>query len=189
MPALKNMPELNKILSLPTQPVQSGEILAASLPAQAETLVTFQVSNPPGAQKDEQIYLVILDEVTGLALNSTAVALEPITNKADSGDFSITLPFSIGSLIKYRYERQAKGIRVAEHLSDGRAVRYRMLLVTGEKEVKDVISRWTDSEYQLPSGRIQGQIINSKSQLPIPNILISAAGSANSQQLGRVLHA
>ena len=81
MPALKNMPELNELLSLPAQPLQSGEIQAASLPAQGETLVTFQVSNPPGAQKDEQIYLVILDEVTGLALNSTAVALESISSR------------------------------------------------------------------------------------------------------------
>jgi len=36
-------------------------------------------------------------------------------------------------------------------------VRYRMVSVTGEGSVEDVISRWTDSAYTLPSGRIQGQ--------------------------------
>lgn len=180
MPALKDFPEVNEFLSLPPKSGEGGEYPAGTNPPLDETPVTFRVINPPGGENDSPLFLVLLDEVTGLALNSTVVPLEPVEAPNEAGNseaYSVTLPIPVGSVIKYRYERQAGGIRVAEHLSDGRAVRYRMAYVTGQLEIQDVISRWTDSDYQLPTGRIQGQIIDTKSQQPLPDILICAGGA------------
>ncbi len=91
--------------------------------------------------------------------------------------YRVSLPFAIGSLIKYRYERQSGPIRVAEHLSDGSAVRYRLLHVGAQSSVEDVISRWTDTAYALSGGRIQGQAVDAATNQPIPNLLVSAGGA------------
>ncbi len=180
MPAIKDMPNINEILSLPALSGSGSEPLAGSFSSLGQTTATFRVENPPGTPKNGQFYLTLLDEVTGLALNSSIFPMKPSEEMDLQGEpeyYSITLAFPIGSLIKYRYERQADGIRVAEHLSDGSPVRYRMLHITGQVEVQDVISRWTDSDFMLPFGRIQGQIIDMQSQLPIPNILVEAGGA------------
>jgi hypothetical protein len=79
--------------------------------------------------------------------------------------------------VKYRYERQVGDIRVAEHLSDGSPVRYRMYNVQGQGLVEDVISRWTDTGYDSPSGRIMGTALDADSGGPIPNLLVAAGGA------------
>jgi hypothetical protein len=82
----------------------------------------------------------------------------------------------MNSVVKYRYIRQ--GITtVQEHISDGRAVRYRLYHVEGPGLVQDVVSRWTDTEYSGASGRINGKVLDAQSQAPIPNILVAAGGA------------
>jgi hypothetical protein len=114
----------------------------------------------------------VLDEVTGLALN-----LKDYTMRADdSQHFIVILPFSLNSVVKYRYIRTGKSY-AQEHTSDGRAVRYRLHVVDGPGVVEDVISCWTDTKFTGPTGRISGQVLDSQTGAPIPNILLETGGS------------
>ena len=153
--------------------------IATPLPPLPETLVSFRVQAPVNTPSGEAVYLSILDEVTGLALNTEVHAMTGGDNQSpESGpSYVITLPFKIGSVIKYRYERQAGSIRVAEHLSDGSPVHYRMYYVQGQGTVEDVISRWTDTSYEAPRGRIRGEAKDAETGKPIPNLLVVAGGA------------
>lgn len=153
---------------------------AAALPSPAETLITFQAQPPGGSSSDEAVFLTILDEVTGLAFNTQPIPMQikEETGEADSAPvYEIMLPFPIGTVVKYRYERQAEGLRVSEHLSDGSAVRYRLYHVVGQGSVLDVISRWTDTPFDQSTGRIQGNATDAESGQPIPNLLVSVSGA------------
>lgn len=180
-----NFPASNTLPDIPgltfkgeTTPIPA-ESIAPPLPSPPETLVTFRARAPSGTPVDEPVYLTLLDEVTGLAMNTQPIPMphEESESESDSLTFSITLPFPIGSVIKYRYERGAGAVRVAEHLSDGSAVRYRLYHVSGQGAVEDVISRWTDTTYSLPVGRIQGVATDQESGRPIPGLLIAAGGA------------
>lgn len=142
---------------------------------QAHAMVTFRVLVPEDTPIDDPVYINILDEVTGLYLN--AVSHEMELDEELSAVYKVSLPFPVGSVVKYRYERQGDELRVAEHTSSGEPVRYRLLQVNGPDSVDDVISRWTDTEFIGPSGRIMGQAMDSANGQPIPNLLITAGGS------------
>ena len=152
------------------------------LPPLPETLVEFKVQVPENTPLDTTVYLNILDEVTGLALNPKIYPMQPVeassqvTPTQTTRMYSISLPFGIGSVIKYRYEREAEAIRVGEHNSDGSPVRYRLFYVTNPGTVQDIVSRWTDTEFEGQTGRIAGQAIDKNSGTPIPNLLITAGG-------------
>ena len=137
-----------------------------------EAMVTFRVSIPNILSPGEAIYLTLQDEVTGLAINPTRYQM----TAEDSQHYSVILPFTMGSVLKYRYTRQG-AIAVEEHISDGRAVRYRLYHVTGPGVVQDVVSRWTDTTFTGPTGRINGSITDAKTGQPIPNMLVSAGGA------------
>ena len=166
-----------------TTPASNDFSFATPLPPLAMTLVSFRVEIPENTPPGEAIYLNLLDEVTGLALNANLTQMQPIpsteefTTAGESKFYALTLPFSIGSVVQYRYERQADSIRVAEHLSDGSAVRYRLYHVLGQGSVDDVISRWTDTDYVSQSGRITGSAMDNLTGVPIPNLLVTAGGA------------
>ena len=163
----------------PAPSPRAGETTATETPALPETLITFRVLVPANSPTENLVYLSLLDEVTGLALNTQINAMEPLPPTEEGGTqaYLLTLPFPIGSVIKYRYERQLGDIRVAEHLSDGSPVRYRMYYVQGQSMVEDVISRWTDTTYEAPSGRIMGSALDASTSQPIPSLLITAGGA------------
>jgi hypothetical protein len=175
-----NLPLPNSAPISPASEQSEGDLsIATPLPPLPETLVSFRVQAPANTPPDEEVYLSILDEVTGLALNTEFYAM---TGGEDSSEESgpsyvITLPFKIGSVIKYRYERQAGSIRVAEHLSDGSPVRYRLYYVQGQGAVEDVISRWTDTSYEAQRGRVRGEAKDAETGQPIPNLLVVAGGA------------
>jgi hypothetical protein len=154
MPNVPEIPGLREFLTTPVAISPSGELVATSAPQPAETQVSFTVQAPPDTPAGEPVYLSILDEVTGLALNTQVIPLEAVTGSDTSAapTYHVSVPFVIGSLVKYRYERQSGPIRVAEHLSDGSAVRYRLLHVDAGHTVEDVISRWTDTALPYPPG-------------------------------------
>ncbi len=175
----------------PTQPtkiVKAAPLLSAdglgldnyieNLPLQ-ETEITFRVKTPGNTPTDQPVYLIIRDEVTGLALNSESYPLQPVeAGDGQEGSFySITLKFPMGSLIKYRYERQTETVPVAEHTSDENPVRYRLYHVEGPGTVDDVISRWTDTSFVLPTGRIIGKATDADTGAPLPSLLVTAAGA------------
>jgi hypothetical protein len=172
-----NLPPL---VATPPVPTPEEEVAAVTeTHPTPETLITFRMVAPQNSPTDGLVYLSLLDEVTGLALNTQINPMEPLPPVEEGAPpaYLVTLPFPIGSVVKYRYERQVGDVRVAEHLSDGSAVRYRMYYVTGQGFVEDVVSRWTDTAYESPSGRIMGSVQDATTEKPIPNLLVTAGGA------------
>ncbi len=135
--------------------------------------ITFRVEIPTNSPTGQPVTLNLLDEVTGLALNARAYLMD----QEDDQHYTLTLPFAMGSVIKYRYSRQGEVAPVEEHLSDGRQLRYRMYHVEGPGSVQDVVTRWTDTQFEGGTGRISGAALNAITGQPIPNILIVAGGA------------
>jgi len=152
---------------------------ATDTPTIPQAEITFRAYVPVDTPSDQEVYLSIVDDVTGLALNSD---LFPMTYDEEASGldkvvYSITLPFQPGSVVKYRYERQAGAVRVLEHVADGTPVRYRILHATQSSQVDDIVSRWTDTFFDQPTGRVMGTVTESASAAPIPNLLILAGGA------------
>jgi len=137
-----------------------------------EALVTFYVEVPADTPTDEPILLSLLDEVTGLALNAQRYPME----KIDETHYAVALPFKLGSTVKYRYSRQGD-ILAEEHLTDGRPVRYRLFQVVNPGETHDVVSRWNDTLYSGPTGRITGSVTQAETGQPLPGLLVAAGGA------------
>ncbi len=137
-----------------------------------QAMVTLRVKLPAPLGPGESVSLNVLDEVTGLALNSKSYPMQAV----DAQNLYVILPFVLNSVIKYRYTRQGKTL-AQEHLSDGRPVRYRLYYVGGPGTVDDVISRWTDTTFTGPTGRISGVITDAKTGAPVPGLLVEAGGA------------
>jgi hypothetical protein len=136
-----------------------------------QTLITFTASLTQPLPAGDSIYLVLLDEVTGLAFNTHQYIMQ-----ADNAlSYSVTLPFTIGKVIKYRYTRQGSA-SVNEHLYDDRPVRYRIYHVEGPATVQDIVTQWTNTHYQGDRGRIMGVALDNDTGQPIPNLLVTAGG-------------
>lgn len=141
-----------------------------SLP-RTDALVTFRTRLPAPLPAGDSLYLTILDEITGLALNTQTFIMQA----EDETHYVLMLPVPLSSLIKYRYTRQ--GISYAqEHLSDGRPVRYRLTNITGPAVVSDIISRWTDTSFSGQTGRLNGQVFDHITRQPLPNLMVAAGG-------------
>lgn len=156
----------------PSTPTHSETQTLATPELISLALVRFHVHIPEDPAAEDGLQLSILDEVTGLALNVTPYLM----NKQDETNFWIDLPFRPGSVIKYRYTRLGE-VPLEEHITDGRQVRYRIYYVENPGEVNDIVTRWTDSTYAGPVGRIQGIVSDQVTGQPLPSILISYGGS------------
>ena len=77
----------------------SGTQPAVTATPYPEAMLTFRVTLPVPLNPGEGLYLNILDEVTGLALNPHGFVMQA----EDGTHYSVILPFPIGSVIKYRY--------------------------------------------------------------------------------------
>jgi len=143
----------------------------ATLPP-LQAVVTFKVQIPVPTHEGLQVYLDILDEVTGLALNPIRYKMESI----DDQFYTITIPQILGSVIKYRYSRGDDASEI-EYTASGNQVRYRLFYVTGPGEVFDMVSAWNDQVYQgQTTGRISGRITDSTTNSPIPGVMVAAGG-------------
>jgi hypothetical protein len=132
--------------------------------------VTFNVQIPAQTPKGKSIYLDILDEVTGLALNPMRFPMESL----DDQHYTVNIPLSLGSVVKYRYAHEGNPVAF-EKDSQGAEVRYRMLYIQNPVTVNDFVSAWQDSFYQGDLGRISG-IVNDDSGNPLSDILVTAGG-------------
>jgi hypothetical protein len=158
--------------ALPSSTPQIPILTAIPTLAPQETLITFRLTLNQAIPPGDSVLFNILDEITGLAINPTSYVMVA----EDATHYSVIIPFRLGSVVKYRYNRQGAS-NLQEHLSDGRPVRYRLYHVEGPGVVQDTVSRWTDTFYTGDTGRIIGQVKDSSSDQPIPNILISAGGT------------
>ncbi len=155
----------------PSVPTPGVTPPAVGAPEQPLTPVTFLVTVPRETAPEQPIQLSVLDEVTGLAINPERYTME----EKEDFIYEITLDLPVGSVIQYRYSRQT-GVTAEEHIADGRAVRYRMYKVDGPSNVHDVVTRWNDTLYTLPVGRIAGKVTDATTGQPVPNLLITAGG-------------
>lgn len=165
----------------PSNPSSGGEAAAAAAPTVApqapQTLITFRALAPANTPEGGLLYLTLVDEVTGLALNVDPYPMEPLPHDDPAKPFGyfLTLPFPLGTRLTYRYERDLGGVRVSEHLSDGTQTRYRTFVVNNQAVVEDVISRWTDTAFTGLTGRIQGKVTGADGSA-IPNAFVTAGG-------------
>ena len=161
---------------LPTPaPATPGQATATPLPVTPlpESEITFRVEVPANSPADEPVFLNLVDEVSGLALNMQTYPMD----QEDANHYIILMPLPYGSAVKYRYSRQSEAGMVEEHVSDGRQMRYRLYHVEGPGMVQDVITRWTDTKFEGSTGRISGQALDAITGQPITNLLIVAGGS------------
>ncbi len=127
-----------------------------------EAMVNFKLSVPINTPSGESIYLYILDEVTGLALNPQRMLMRA----NDPNHYMLSIPLPVGSLIRYRYGRQSTG-PADEMTFDGKPVNYRLYRVDGPSLVQDTVARWTDTPFSTDEA--SGQ--------PIPNLMVVCGGT------------
>ena len=167
--SLLKLPKLPEIFP----PVGTGSP-ATSLPAgtpQAMAQTSFTVMIPEPLAAGETLYIVTMDEVTGLSLNAKYYpmqARDPLT-------YTATLPLPLNAVVKYRYARRGAS-EVPEDTSLGAPVRYRLYQVVAQAEVQDVVGDWADKVYARQTGSILGRILNNDTGAPIPNVLVTAGG-------------
>jgi hypothetical protein len=155
----------------PSNALPSAIPQVTQVPEFQQTMINFSVNLAQPLPAGDSIFLTLLDEVTGLAFNPHKYIMQ-----ADNAlNYKVTLPFTIGKVIKYRYSREG-ATSVDEHLYNDRPVRYRLYHVEGPATVRDVISQWTDTEYLGPRGRIMGEALDFSTGKPIPNLLVTAGG-------------
>ncbi len=133
----------------------------------AETKFVLEI---PDSISDEMVFELV-DDVTGIELNPTRYVME----KTDELTYSITIPLKIGSIAKYRYFRNGT-LPIYETNAFNQVVDYRAVYINGANEFYDLITNWVDRQFDHKFGRIEGQIINSLSGSPLPNILVIAGG-------------
>ena len=153
--------------SLSTPDLSDGSS-SAPLPM-AQT--TFIATLPEPLQAGESLLLTILDEVTGLALNSISYGMttrDPLT-------YTATVPLPVNSIVKYRYVRNST-FQIVEDTSSNLAIRYRLYSVKTPGEVQDVIADWSDKTFTRGTGSVQGRVLNADTGTPLPNLLVSAGG-------------
>jgi len=148
-------------------------------PDQPMVEVTFYVQVPLNTPDGEIIYLSLLDEVTGLGVNATAHPLEPAIGEENIDQgllYTTTLVVPQGSVLKYRYTRQNQ-YAVIEHTQIDEQVRYRLAIIDNPQEIRDVVSKWSDTSYYWSEpGRISGAIRDEDTGQPIPGMLVNAGG-------------
>ena len=141
--------------------------------------VDFYVQVPLNTPEGEMIYLSTLDEVTGLGVNAQAHPLEPAvgeTNLDQGLIYKTTLTVPQHTIIKYRYTRQNQ-YAIIEHTQSDEQVRYRIAQADNPLEIRDVVSKWSDTTYYWPEpGRISGVIINENTGSPVPGMLVIGGG-------------
>ena len=159
---------------IPTQATSSPEPSQPQVSEAAAKLlaeVTFEVDASAKTAAGSSLFIDILDEVTGLALNPSRYRME------DEGGnhFTFKIPVQIGSLIKYRYGMEGASPKI-EYSSSGKQIRYRLLQVSGPTTVKDLISGWQDQPFDGEYGRLIGQVVDAITNSPIPNVMVTAGG-------------
>lgn len=136
----------------------------------AETVFKVTLSEP--VNENESLYLEILDEVTGIALNPTRYAMEA----KDNLSYFVRIPLTIGSLQKYRYVRQGTDVNLIERDTFGNVVQYRLAAIKKPAVIKDLIAGWEEKAYAGKTGEISGYVYDQKTEAPLGEIMICLNG-------------
>ena len=163
--SLLNIPGINEATATPSLPVGPS---ATPQPAAA---VTFRVTLPSPLVAGETLYLSVVDEITGLDLNYVNYVMQGMDNL----DYTVTIPFPLNSIVKYRYVRQAS-LPILEDDPFDKPVRYRIYQVAGPGTVEDVVASWTDSPFSGTFGKMNGTLVDATNNFPVPDMLVVVDG-------------
>jgi len=133
--------------------------------------IDFEVITPVSTNLNNELFIEILDEVTGLGINPIRHRM----NAIDESNFSITLPFMVNAVIKYRFIRGGNPPFV-EYDSQGEQIRYRLFHVKSAGKIKDQIAGWQDYPFLNPTGTLQGFVYDESTSQPISNVMVIIAG-------------
>ncbi len=167
---------INALGTPKTQPTVPAPTAAVLSPADVPTTyfkaeVTFNVELPANTPVDAPIDISVLDEVSGLAMNSQDFRMEMV----DPLHYTIRLPLSIGSVVKYRYFQEGNPPKI-EFTPSGNQVRYRLAVVGGPESFQDTISAWKTASGQDHTGKISGEVVDEANGSPVPSLLVTAGG-------------
>ena len=162
------------ILSLLSSCSGSGDLLGLNNNSDKNVVeIQFKASLQEPLPHNSQLMLEIVDDVTGVYFNSTRYKLTQENEQL----YSVAIPFSVFSDIKYRYVRITNGASWYEYNGSNEQVRFRIYHVESPAMVKDLVAAWSDSLFIGRSGRISGQVIDAANNAPIPNLMVTADGS------------
>lgn len=133
--------------------------------------ITFNLVLPAPVSAGSTVYLAVLDEVTGLALNPSLYAMQPL----DAQHFQFRLPVVLGSVLKYRYILQGP-VNAQEVNALNAPVRYRLVFADSPRTVEDMLAGWGAPLYTGPIGGVTGVVRSAENAQPLVNILVSAGG-------------
>jgi hypothetical protein len=133
--------------------------------------VTLWAVAPPSTSNDATVQVEFFDELAGFATPVSVVRMEG----DGAGTWSVGLTPPSGSVLYYRYARNAPG-QAVEADARGNAIVSRLALVDGATQIYDVIAAWVDAPEVQPIGRIVGTLTNASSGAALPDILVSIGG-------------
>jgi len=137
-----------------------------------QSTITFFASTPFGTPSDAEIYLDIIDEVTGINFNPVRHKMNFVSENL----YAVELSFPESSLIKYRYALGSNPTTI-EYNTGGKSVQYRVLDRQSEPLIaRDVIASWVDSPVNISLGRIEGKLLDANTGQGIPNLLVNLNG-------------
>lgn len=134
--------------------------------------VLFKASLPQEFPEDSKLMLEILDDVTGIYFNASRFEM----TREDATHFSIRIPLKVSTDLKYRYVR-VSDTSDFELNSKGQEVRFRIARLDGPQIIQDIVTAWPGSTLNNKGGKVTGQVIDRKTNAPIPNLLICIGGN------------
>ena len=137
-----------------------------------QTQINFRLSLYEPLNENEKVVLEIIDEVTGIPYNIRRVDM----NQVDDLAVTTRLSVPVHSVIKYRYAKIGEEI-ISEKTLGGEPVRYRLVYADANHTINDVLQTWQDDLAEAAqTGVVEGIILDRSTNLPIPDILVSAGG-------------
>ncbi|MGD0576136.1 MAG: carboxypeptidase regulatory-like domain-containing protein [Anaerolineales bacterium] len=133
--------------------------------------VNFLVHVPGGTSSGAQVVLNILDEVTGLSLNTQVYPMQSL----DSSTWQVQVGLPEGDLVFYRYSLRTTS-EFPEALATGAQLDYRVYYVGGPGQVEDQISSWVGAPLQGMTGMIRGLVRDATTGLAVPGMVVTVAG-------------
>jgi hypothetical protein len=148
-------------------PVQADDLLPPTVNVQ------FNLTLPAPLSSGEGIVLEIIDEVTGPPNNIQQYLLTQATDL----QYTTSIPFPTGSVVKYRYTKIGSGSNPEATLTGGE-VRYRLILVDDDLSAADQVQFWqgTPQPVDIETGQLAGQILSADNGAPLADILVGASG-------------
>lgn len=136
-------------------------------------MITFFVAIPPNTSRNAEIYLDVVDEMTGLNLNQVRYQMQAVSKNV----YSVEVAFPENSLVKYRYAMGSFPTTV-EHDAQGRSIQYRALVIrkNGFMIARDTVSSWTETALNLSLGRLEGKLVDAQSGSGISDLIVNVGG-------------